>query len=54
MVTVKDKRARAETRCHHMGYSFQSAARVLLYASSHPTDRIIHTTAFVVTPVVKH
>ena len=27
--------ARVETCCHHMGYSFQLAARVLLYTSSH-------------------
>ena len=27
--------AREETRCHHTGYSFRLAARVLLYASSH-------------------
>ena len=27
--------AREETRCRHMGYSFQLAARGLLYASSH-------------------
>ena len=40
-----------ENRCHHLGYSFQLAARVLLYA--HPTDRITHTTAFVI-PVVEH
>ena len=26
---------REETRCHHMGYSFRLAARVLLYAPSH-------------------
>ena len=26
---------RMETRCHHIGYSFRLAARVLLYASSH-------------------
>ena len=26
---------REETHCHHMGYSFRLAARVLLYASSH-------------------
>ena len=25
---------RKETRCRHIGYSFQSAARVLLYVSS--------------------
>ena len=41
---------RKETRCRHIGYSFQLTARVLLYA--HPTDRIAHTTAFV-TPVVE-
>ena len=29
---------REETRCRHMGYSFQLAARVLLYASSHRQD----------------
>ena len=40
---------REETHCRHIGYSFQLAARVLLYASS----RIIHTTAFG-TPVVEH
>ena len=52
---VKDhsdsERVREETCCCHMGYSFQLAARVLLYASS--TDRITHTTVFV-TPVVEH
>ena len=37
---------REETRCRHMGYSFQLTARV-------PTYRIAHTTAFV-TPVVEH
>ena len=26
---------RKETCCHHIGYSFRLAARVLLYASSH-------------------
>ena len=30
--------AKWETRCHHMGYSFRLAARVLLYASSHRQD----------------
>ena len=34
-----------------MGYSFQLAARVLLYESSHRQDN--HTTVFV-TPVVEH
>ena len=36
---------------HYMGYSFQLAARLLLYMH-HPTDRIAHTTAMV-TPVVE-
>ena len=31
-----------ETRCRHMGYSFQLAARVLLYASSHRQDNTYH------------
>ena len=37
---------RGET-CHHhfLGYSFQLASRDLLY--DHPTDRMVHTTAFV-------
>ena len=34
--------AREETRCCHIGYSFQLAARVLLYASSHRQDSIYH------------
>ena len=33
---------RKETSCHHMGYSFQLAARVLLYASSHRQDNTYH------------
>ena len=40
---------RKETRCRHIGYSYQLAARVLLYAPSHRQDN----TAFV-TPVVEH
>ena len=44
------QRAKEETRCHHMGYSVQIAARVLLNA---PPVRIAHTMAFV-TPVVEH
>ena len=34
--------AREKTRCHHMGYSFRLAARVLLYASSHRQDNEYH------------
>ena len=33
---------REETRYRHMGYSFRVAARVLLYASSHPRDDTYH------------
>ena len=40
---VKDHtKAREETRCCHMGYSFRLAARVLLYASSHRQDNTYH------------
>ena len=43
--------AREETCCHHIGYSFQLAARVLLYASSQRQDNTYHG---LVTPVVEH
>ena len=33
---------REETCCHHIGYSFRLAARVLLYASSHRQDNTYH------------
>ena len=33
---------RKETRCRHMGYSFQLTARVLLYAPSHRQDCTYH------------
>ena len=33
---------REETCCRHMGYSFQLAARVLLYESSHRQDKTYH------------
>ena len=36
------QRARKENRCRHMGYSFQLAARVLLYAPSHRQDNSYH------------
>ena len=40
---VKDHSdVREETRCHHMGYSFRLAVRVLLYASSHRQDNTYH------------
>ena len=31
-----------ETRCHHIGYSFRLAARVLLYVSSHRQNNTHH------------
>ena len=34
--------AREETSCHHMGYSFRLAARVLLYAPSYRQDNTYH------------
>ena len=34
--------AREETCCHHIGYSFRLAARVLLYAPSHRQDNTYH------------
>ena len=43
---AKDHSVRKETHCHHfMGYSFQLAAKGLLYATSHIQDG---------TPVVEH
>ena len=39
---------RKETRCRHIGYSFRLTARV-----HHPTDKIAHTTTFVI-PVMEH
>ena len=33
---------RKETRCRHIGYSFRSAARVLLYAPYHRQDSTYH------------
>ena len=40
---VKDHSVREETHCHHMGYSFQLAARVLLYAPFHRQDTTYHS-----------
>ena len=37
---------RKETRCCHIGYSFQLAARVLLYASSHRQDNTYHSLCY--------
>ena len=33
---------RKETRCRHIGYSYRSTARVLLYAPSHRQDSTYH------------
>ena len=37
---------REETRCHHMGYAFRLAARVLLYASFHRQDKTYHNLCY--------
>ena len=37
---------RKETRCRHIGYSFQLAARVLLYAPSHRQDSTYHSLCY--------
>ena len=37
---------REETHCHHMGYSFWLAARVLLYASSLWQDNTYHSLCY--------
>ena len=37
---------REETHCRHMGYSFQLAARVLLYAPSHRQDSTYHSLCY--------
>ena len=38
--------AREETHCHHIGYSFRLAARVLLYTSSHRQDITYHSLCY--------
>ena len=48
---VKDHSAIDETLCHHTGYSFRLAVRVIVYALSY--NRIAHTTAYI-TPVVEY
>ena len=37
---------RKETRCHHIGYSYRLAARVLLYAPSHRQDSTYHSLCY--------
>ena len=37
---------RKETRCCHIGYSYQLAARVLLYAPSHRQDNTYHSLCY--------
>ena len=46
MVKDHSDSEREETRCHHMGYSFQLAVRVLLYASSHSQDNTYHNLCY--------
>ena len=38
---------RKETRCCHIGYSFQLASRVLLYAPSHRQDSTYHGLCYI-------
>ena len=45
-IMVKDHSAREESRCRHIGYSFQLAARVLLYTSSHIQDNTYHSLCY--------
>ena len=37
---------RKETRCRHIGYSYQLTARVLLYAPSHRQDSTYHSLCY--------
>ena len=37
---------RKETRCRHIGYSYQLTARVLLYAPSHRQDNTYHSLCY--------
>ena len=39
--------ASEETLCHHIGYSFRLAARVLLYALSHRQDSTYHGLCYI-------
>ena len=44
---VKDHPAtKEETCCHYIGYTFQLAARVLLYASYHRQDNTYHSLCY--------
>ena len=38
--------AREETHCHHIGYSFQLPARVILYASDHRQNNTYHSLCY--------
>ena len=46
MVKDHSDSERGETCCRHIGYSFQLAARVLLYASSHGQDNTYHSLCY--------
>ena len=41
------QRAKEETHCRHMGYSFRLTARVLLYAQSHRQDCKYHGLCYI-------
>ena len=45
-IMVNDHSVIEETHCHHMGYSFRLAARVLLYASFHRQDNTYHSLCY--------
>ena len=55
MVKYHSDSEREQTRCrHYMSYSFRLTASFFFIYMHRPTDRIAHTTDFVVTPVVEH
>ena len=37
---------RKETRCHHIGYTYQLTARILLYTPSHREDNTYHSLCY--------
>ena len=44
---IKDHLVREEIHCCHMGYTFQLAARVILYASSHRQNNTYHSLYYI-------
>ena len=53
MVKNHSDSEREKTHCRHMGYPFQLAARVLLYASSHRQDNT-YQDLWYTSPVMEH